>query len=321
MITTRWDDKPYYSLNTYFKNVYGEKIYKVAIDGGMTCPNRDGSLGTRGCIFCSEGGSGEFAASFDRLHPNIEKQLKEGKALIQDKFPSGRFVAYFQPFTNTYAPIPHLRALYTATLLDEDVVGLSIATRPDCLSEPVLHLLEDLQMEYPDKFIWIELGLQTIHRKSAEYIRRGYDLSVFETAVKNLHAISIPTIVHVILGLPGESKADMLSTVEYLNTFPIFGAKLQLLHVLKGTDLSLEYADRKFEVLSMAEYIDILIDCIECLNPDIVLHRVTGDGPKNLLLAPTWSTNKKVVLNTLLHEMSTRGAYQGRRFTPSPFAL
>lgn len=316
-----WDDKPYYSLNTYFKNVYGEKIYKVALDGGMTCPNRDGSLDTRGCIFCSEGGSGEFAASFDRLHPNIGAQLAIGKEFIKDKNPSGKFVAYFQPFTNTYAPIPYLRALYTAALLDDDVVGLSIATRPDCLSGPVLELLEDLKMEYPDKFIWIELGLQTIRRQSAEYIRRGYDLSVFETAVRNLHAISIPTIIHIILGLPGETKADMLSAIEYLNTFPIFGIKLQLLHVLRGTDLAHDYADRKFEVLSQTEYTDILIDCIEHLSPEIVIHRLTGDGPKELLLAPLWSTNKKGVLNTLLKEMKIRGSYQGKKYTSSPFTI
>lgn len=312
-----WDAKPYYSLNSYFKSVYGEKIYKIALHGGMTCPNRDGKIDTRGCIFCSKGGSGEFAASFDMKNPNIKKQIEEGKLLVREKCPSGRFVAYFQAFTNTYAPIWHLRAIFTEALLEPDIVGISIATRPDCLPEDVLNLLEDLMEEYPEKFIWIELGLQTIHRKSAEYIRRGYELAVFESAVKRLYNLQIPVIVHVILGLPGETKEDMLSTIEYLNTFPIFGIKLQLLHILEGTDLALDYADRKFMTLSMEQYIDIVISCLERLSPEVVIHRLTGDGPKNILIDPLWSGNKKVVLNTLLKEMKSRNTYQGKLFAPT----
>ncbi|SCY06297.1 hypothetical protein SAMN02910370_01173 [Lachnospiraceae bacterium XPB1003] len=313
--THMWGDKPYYSLNHYFQTVYGEKIYKIALDGGMTCPVRDGSLDTRGCIFCSQGGSGEFAVpvygSGDET-PDIASQLTEGKAFIRSKYNGGRYLAYFQPYTNTYAPSDRLRALYTAALEDTETAGISIGTRPDCLPDDVIALLSELKRSYPDKFIWIELGLQTIHRESIRYIRRGYDNSVFESAVMKLHDAGIPVIVHVILGLPGESKEQMLQTIEYINTFPVFGIKLQLLHVLAGTDLADDFSARKFDVLSKTEYIDILISCIEHLSPDIVIHRLTGDGPRDILIAPGWSTDKKAVLNGLLKEMKARGSYQGK---------
>lgn len=307
-----WGEKPYYSLSYYFKSVYGEKIYKIALDGGMTCPNRDGTLDTRGCIFCSEGGSGEFSAPMNRCHPDIKAQIQEGKKRLEGKKTGTRFVAYFQPFTNTYGPIHHLQAIYEAALSDPEIIGISIATRPDCLSGEVIQLLSDLTKKYSTKFIWVELGLQTIHRETALYIRRGYELSVFEEAVKKLQHIQIPVIVHVILGLPGETREHMLSTVEYLNTFPIFGIKLQLLHVLEGTDLAKDFAKREFDVLTMEEYIDIVIACLEQLNPEIVIHRLTGDGPKNILIAPTWSRDKRVVLNTLLHTMRQRDSWQGK---------
>lgn len=316
----KWGEKPYYSLDYFMKSQYGHKIYKIAIDGGMSCPNRDGVLDTRGCIFCSKGGSGEFAAPFDKEHPSIVMQLEAGKKLIESKtdFEAG-FIAYFQPYTNTYATVEYLEKLYREALDYENCIGLSIGTRPDCLSEPVLNLLENLKEEYSDKFIWIELGLQTIHRNTANYIRRGYELSVFEEAVKKLNSISIPIIVHVILGLPGETPDHMVQTVEYLNTFNIFGIKLQLLHVLEGTDLATEYYERKFEVLTLDEYTDILIKCIEHLSPDIVIHRVTGDGKGDLLIAPEWSKNKKNVLNTLIHTMKTRESYQGKYYEEAGF--
>ena len=309
-----WDSKPYNSLNYYFQNRYGEKIYKIALDGGMTCPNRDGVIDTRCCIFCSRGGSGEFAVPIDREHPDIRAQLEEGKKRLSSKYAGAHFVAYFQPYTNTYAPITYLEEIYTAALEEEMVVGISIATRPDCLSLDVLNLLRDLKERYPEKFIWVELGLQTIHRETARYIRRGYETSVFEEAVRKLQNLQIPVIVHVILGLPGETRQHMLSTVEYLNTFPIFGIKLQLLHVLENTDLAVEFENRVFDVLTMEEYINIVIECLEVLSPDLVIHRLTGDGPKESLIAPTWSTNKKKVLNTLLGEMKTRDSWQGKRY-------
>lgn len=311
----RWNDKPYNNLDYHLKSIYGKKIYKIAIDGGMTCPNRDGSIDTRGCIFCSKGGSGEFAASFDVNNPSVLAQLEKGKELIAKKTLDGtQYIAYFQPYSNTYAPIDYLSKLYEEALSDSECVGLSIGTRPDCLSSDVLDLLNSLKEKYEEKLIWIELGLQTIHRDTAIYIRRGYELSRFEEAVSNLNNIGIPIIVHLILGLPGETPEMMYASIEYLNTFNIFGVKLQLLHVLNDTDLVYDYNERKFDVLSQEEYTNILIGCIERLNPEIVIHRVTGDGPKDKLIAPDWSKNKRNVLNTLLSEMKKRNTWQGRLY-------
>ena len=307
---THWLDKPYYSLDAYFKNTLHHKCYKIALDAGMTCPNRDGSLGSRGCIFCSAGGSGDFAASAS----GIDAQLAEGLGKFGDKKVGNSFMAYFQAYTNTYAPVEKLRKLYTEALSHPYVCGISIATRPDCLGEEVIALLQKLSLSFPDKLIWIELGLQTIHEKTAQYIRRGYPLSVFEEATRKLKSINIPFIVHVILGLPGESKSDMYKTVRYLNDFTPFGIKLQLLHILKGTDLATDYAAGRFSALKKEEYLDILIGCIERLSPEIVIHRVTGDGPKELLIAPTWSLNKRDVLNALHKEMKQRKTYQGRLY-------
>lgn len=309
-----WDKKPYHSLDYYFKEVYGQKIYKIAIDGGMTCPNRDGVIDNRGCLFCSQGGSGEFSAPMDRSHPDIRSQIERGKLLLSRKYSGCRYVVYFQPYTNTYAPVDYLRYIYTQALEDEETVGISIATRPDCLPLDVIDLLSELQNTYPEKFIWVELGLQTIHRKTAQLIRRGYEISVFEEAVRKLSQIQIPIIVHVILGLPGESREQMISTVEYLNTFPIFGIKLQLLHVLAKTDLADLYNKRRFEVLTLEEYTDIVIECLERLTPEMVIHRITGDGPRGLLIAPEWSLDKKQVLNTLLNKMKAKNSWQGRQY-------
>lgn len=309
-----WDTKPYHSLDYYFKEVYGEKIYKIAIDGGMTCPNRDGVIDTRGCTFCSRGGSGEFAVPMDREHPNIADQIAEGKERLAAKYQGNRFVAYFQAYTNTYAPLSYLREIYTQALDHEEIIGISIATRPDCLPLTVIDLLDELRKTYPEKFIWIELGLQTIHRETVQYIRRGYETSVFEEAVRKLSQIQIPVIVHVILGLPGETREQMITTVEYLNTFPIFGIKLQLLHVLEHTDLAIDFKERRFDVLSLDEYTDIVIDCLERLSPEMVVHRVTGDGPKDILIAPEWSFDKKQVMNTLLNKMKIRNSWQGKQY-------
>ncbi|MCI7792274.1 MAG: TIGR01212 family radical SAM protein [Lachnospiraceae bacterium] len=307
-----WGDKPYYSLDHYLKKQYGEKIYKIALDAGMTCPNRDGRLDTRGCIFCSAGGSGDFASCGISIH----EQLENGKALFHEKKTGNRFIAYFQSFTNTYAEPERLEILFTEALSEPDVVGISIATRPDCVERPVVNLLTKLKQQFPDKFIWIELGLQTIHEKTAQYIRRGYPLSVFEDTLNRLQKADIPVIVHMILGLPGENKEMMLSTCRYLSHKNIFGIKLQLLHVLKNTDLAADFSKKTFEILDLMEYIDIVISCLEVLSPDIVIHRVTGDGPKDLLIAPLWSLNKRNVLNTLHKELRLRETFQGRLFIP-----
>lgn len=307
---TLWLDKPYYSLDAYFKNTFHHKCYKIALDAGMTCPNRDGSLGSRGCIFCSSGGSGDFAAAMG----NIDDQLAEGLSKFGDKKVGDFFMAYFQAYTNTYAPIEKLRKIYTEALSHPRICGISIATRPDCLGCEVLALLQELKTTYPEKLIWIELGLQTIHEKTAVYIRRGYSLTVFEEAAKHLRQMGIPYIVHAILGLPGEDEKQMYETIEYLNDFAPFGIKLQLLHILKDTDLAHDYARGMFSALEKDEYLNLLIGCIERLSPDIVIHRLTGDGPKKLLIAPSWSLNKRDVLNSLHKEMKQRQTYQGRLY-------
>ena len=303
-----WNDKPYHSLDYELKKRFGEKVYRLALNGGMTCPNRDGTVGHGGCIFCSGGGSGEFASD---PALSIREQIESGKERLSHKRPVNAYIAYFQAFTNTYAPVDYLRTIFTEAIAHPQVVLLSIATRPDCLQPEIVELLAQLNQIKP---VWVELGLQTMHEETARYIRRGYSLSCFETAVKNLKDAGLEVIVHTILGLPGESKEDILETIDYLNHKDIQGIKLQLLHVLKGTDLASDYLDGKFKVYSMEEYIDLVISCLERLSPDIVVHRVTGDGPKALLIAPLWSSAKKTVLNTLHHECKIRNTWQGRLF-------
>lgn len=307
-----WGDKPYHTIDYELKQTFGEKVYKIALDAGMTCPNRDGTLDTRGCIFCSAGGSGDFASHSDIAHQTIHQQLEQGKTYFHTKQTGKLFIAYFQSFTNTYAPIERLEYLYTQALVEKDIVGISIATRPDCISSQVLNLLTRLKQQFPQKFIWIELGLQTIHESTAKLIRRGYPLTVFDAAVRQLQKYHIPIIAHVILGLPGESKEMMLETCRHLNMLHIDGIKLQLLHVLKNTDLNILYEKKTFEILSFEEYIDIVISCLEILSPNITIHRVTGDGPKDLTVAPLWSLNKRHVLNSLHREMKKRSSYQGK---------
>ncbi|MGI5947040.1 MAG: TIGR01212 family radical SAM protein [Lachnospiraceae bacterium] len=302
-----WNGKPYHSLDSYVREQFGEKLYKLALDGGMTCPNRDGTISYGGCIFCSEGGSGEFA---QKQMTSVSEQIEAAKKRLEGKF-SGRYIAYFQSYTNTYAPVSYLEPLFMEAILHPDVAALSIATRPDCLPEDVLELLSRLNQIKP---VWIELGLQTIHPQTAGLIRRGYPLSCFETAYLNLKKRGLTVIVHVILGLPGETREMMLSTISYLgNLSPrMDGVKLQLLHILKGTSLAAMYQEHPFPVFSMEEYIDFVIDCVELLPPEIVIHRLTGDGPKSLLIAPLWSSNKKLVLNTLTWRFKERASYQGK---------
>lgn len=284
-------------LNDHLRETFGCKVYKIAIDGGFTCPNRDGSLGTMGCIFCSEGGSGEFAESRDL---SVTEQIERGKNRVRDKIKDGKYIAYFQNFTGTYAPIDRLKKLYTEAIDHPDVAVLSIATRPDCLPDNVLDLLSDLNKKKP---VWIELGLQTIHKKTSDYIRRGYELNVYDTAVKELRKRNIEVITHVILGLPGETKEDMKETVKYVCKSGATGIKLQLLHVLKGTDLLKDYDAGKFDVLSEDEYIEMLKECVSIIPDNVVIHRLTGDGPKRILVAPLWSGDKKHVLNRIKNEV------------------
>lgn len=299
----------YYTLNQYYHQIFGEKVYKISLNGGMTCPNRDGTCGERGCIFCSEGGSGDFASS---PHLSITAQIEEGKKRLQKKHTGTKFIAYFQAFTNTYAPVSYLRKLFLEAIAPNDIVGISIATRPDCLSDDILLLLQELQQKKP---VFLELGLQTIYEKTAKFIRRGYPLTVFESAVTKLANYHIPVIVHLILGLPNESNEMIINEIKYLNTLPIHGIKLQLLHILKNTDLATYYEKHPFPIYTLEEYTNLIIQCINHLRSDIVVHRITGDAPKSLLIAPLWSGNKKLVLNTIAKEMKLQNCYQGKSLT------
>ncbi len=321
----------YLSLSEHLKNVFGTKVYKLALQSGCSCPNRDGRIGTGGCTFCSEGGSGEFAAP---LLP-LDKQIELAKEKVNRKFPSGiapedrRYIAYFQSFTNTYGDPDRLFSLYADTLRRPEIAALSIGTRPDCLGPDIMDMLSRLAalpeinepLRTPDvnetavlssdketgtgsgpgDRIWIELGLQTIHEKTAMHIHRGYDLNTFLKAYHELRSRGFTVIVHVILGLPGETREDMIETIRYLSCLepPLQGIKLQLLHVLKGTALASEYEQTPFHILSLEEYCDLIVDCLRILPEETVIHRMTGDGPKKLLIEPKWSANKKLVLNTL----------------------
>lgn len=304
----RWGEKRYHSMDYDLKQLYGEKVYKITLNGNMTCPNRDGTVGRGGCIFCSAQGSGDFAGS---AAMTVTEQLKQGKAEVRKKRPVQAFIAYFQAFTNTYAPTDYLEQIYTEAIRDPEVRILSIATRPDCLGEDVLELLDKINRIKP---VWIELGLQTIHPDTAHFIRRGYELPVFDRAVQELRKRNITVIVHTILCLPGESKKMMFETLDYLNCLDIQGIKLQLLHILRGTDLADVYRTHPFYSPTMEEYIELLADCIARLRPDLTIHRLTGDGPKELLIAPLWTSNKRTVLNTLHNYLKTADIWQGKEY-------
>ena len=284
-------------LNEHLRRTFGCKVYKIALNGGFTCPNRDGRIGTEGCIFCSKGGSGEFAAEASL---SVAEQIEQGKRLVSAKEKDGKYIAYFQAYTGTYAPVDRLKSLYIEAIKHPDVVALSIATRPDCLPEEVLHLLSELNHIKP---VWVELGLQTIHERTASYIRRGYDLNVYDNAVTRLRENGIEVITHMIICLPGESIEDMLDTVRYICASGATGIKLQLLHILKGTDLEKEYNAGRVKVLSEDVYIDILKQCVKLIPENVVIHRLTGDGDKRILVAPLWSGNKKHVWNRIQNEV------------------
>ena len=302
----------YYSLNDYLKNTYGEKIYKVAIDAGLSCPNRDGKIDNRGCIFCSAGGSGDFAIA-RKDFPTVASQIEAGISLFRGKKVGNKFIAYFQAYTNTYATVSYLERIYKEAIQEPDIKVLSIATRPDCLPEETLDLLERINKQKP---VWVELGLQTIHKSSSDFIRRGYELDVFEKAVYDLKKRGISVIVHTILYLPNETREMMLETISYLNKLPIDGIKLQLLHVLKGTDLADYYLSNPFHLPDLEEYLETLGILISHLRPDIVVHRITGDGPKSLLIAPLWTGNKRHVLNSIQKYFKNSDIRQGKDYIP-----
>ena len=283
----------YKSLNQYLKERFGTKVYKIALSSGCTCPNRDGTVGVGGCIFCADTGSGDFAQSATLP---IKEQIQLAKEKVASKNKGGKYIAYFQSFTNTYGSVEFLEPKFLEAMEDDEVVAVSIATRPDCLPEEILDMLSRLNTIKP---VWVELGLQTIHPKTAEYIRRGYPLEVYDKAVKDLHAIGVEVITHVIIGLPDETKEDMLQTVRYVVESKAEGIKLQLLHVIEGTVLAEDYEAENFNTLTMEEYLQIIKACVDLIPETMVIHRLTGDGNKKTLIAPLWSADKKRVLNEL----------------------
>lgn len=297
----------YYSLNEYLIETFGEKVYKLSLDAGMTCPNRDGKISTGGCIFCSAGGSGDFS---EKRCNDIDIQIENAKKQVSKKFKGNKFIAYFQNYTNTYADIEYLRKLFFPAIQNESVVALSIGTRPDCLGDDVLLLLLELNRIKP---VFVELGLQSIHEKTAKFINRGYSLDVYDKAVKDLKNININVVTHTILGLPFETREMMIQTIKYVCNSGVDGIKLQLLHVLRGTALEKIYLDGAFSVMSKEEYTDLLCELLEVIPENIVIHRLTGDAPKKLLVAPSWSANKKDVLNYINREFKCRNVIQGSR--------
>ncbi len=308
-----WGDKPYHSLDYELKRQFGQKIYKVSLDGGMSCPNRDGTVGTGGCTFCSQGGSGEFAVGRTG-YPDVWEQIEQAKTRVHRKISGeGKYIAYFQSYTNTYAPVDYLRTLFERAITHPDIVALSVGTRPDCLGDEVVALLKELNGQKP---VWVELGLQTIHEKTAERIHRGYRLEVFEDAYRRLKEAGLTVVVHVILGLPGETKEEMLETVDYLGKIPVDGIKLQLLHILKGSQMAAEYEKNLFSLMELEEYLDLILTCVARLPQSVVIHRLSGDGAKALLIGPAWSANKKLVLNRMMQKFRENGIFQGCQRAP-----
>lgn len=299
----------YNALNASLRARFGCKVYKLALSSGCSCPNRDGSLGTRGCIFCT--GSGEFAAASTLA---ISEQLQQAKYILGKKGEHAKYIAYFQDFTNTYAPASYLRPLFFDAIAPDDVVALSIATRPDCLPDEILALLHELAAIKP---IWVELGLQTMFDKTAHYLRRGYRLPVYDEAVKKLHAAGAEVVTHAILGLPGETAAQSIETVRYIGESGADGVKLHLLHVLRGTDLASDFEAGRFQTLTLEQYLPLLASCVRVLPPHVVIHRLTGDGAKRDLIAPLWSADKKRVLNAIGRYFEENDVIQGSALSPA----
>jgi len=304
----QWNGKNYYNLNSFLRKKFGQKVFKISLDGGFSCPNRDGTISNLGCVFCSERGSGDFAG--DRKS-SITEQFEDMKKMMNKKWKNGKYIAYFQAYTNTYADVETLRSLYDEALEQEDVVALAIATRPDCLSEEVLDLLQ----EYNKKtYLWIELGLQTINDTTARVINRGYKLKVFEDSLEKLRTRGIDVVVHTIFGLPGEGKQDMLNTIDYVAHRDIKGIKIHLLHLIKNTPMVDLYEKGELTFLGKQEYTDIICEAITRLPKEMVIHRLTGDAPRDLLIGPQWSLKKWEVLNEIDDKLSSNNLYQGLYF-------
>lgn len=304
----KWYDKRYHSLNYFLRNKFGCKVFKISLDAGFSCPNRDGKISKGGCIYCSERGSGDFAGNREF---SINKQFEDIKKIMREKWKNGKYIAYFQAYTNTYAPVEVLREKYEEAIKEEGVVALAIATRPDCLDKDVLDLLQELSEK---KYIWVELGLQTIKDETSKIINRGYKLEVFERAVKELRSRNIDVVAHTIFGLPGETSEDMINTVKYISKLKIQGVKFHLLHLLEGTPLVKLYERGQLKFLSMEEYIDLICKAITLLPPEMVVHRLTGDAPRNLLIGPMWSLKKWEVLNAIDSKLQKDNLYQGLNF-------
>lgn len=300
--------KRYNTLNEELKREFQGKVMKLSLDGGFTCPNRDGTIGTNGCIFCSDEGSGEFTGS---RFVSIEEQVEQQKRLLSKKWKADKYIVYFQNFTNTYASVDKLRKLYYEAIKIEGVVGLAIATRPDCLDDDILDLLSELNKE---TYLWIELGLQTIHEKSTKFIRRGYELSIYDEAIKNLKARGVKVVTHIIIGLPNETNEDVLKTVEHVAMTNTWGVKIHSLYIQKETDLYYFYVENPFSIRNMEEYIGIVADSIEILPKDMIIHRLTGDGKRSLLYEPQWTLDKLKVLTGIDKELETRNSKQGEKF-------
>ncbi len=300
-----WNDKRYHTLDYELKKIFGEKTIKLSIDGNFTCPNRDGTIGFEGCIFCSDRGSGDFT----HREKTITEQIVEQKQIMSKKWKSNTYIAYFQNYTNTYDTVDNLRKKFYEALSCENIKGIAIATRPDCISNEIADFLEDLNSK---TFLWVELGLQSIHDKTANFIRRGYSIEQFNHGVEILKSKNIKTVLHLIMGLPGESKEQMLNSVKYISNLNIWGVKIHMLHILKNTDLAVYYEKNPFKILSREEYVDLVCDSLELLKSDIVVHRLTGDGKKSDLIEPRWTLNKLKVLSDIDKTLKIRGSFQGK---------
>ena len=302
-----WNDKRYHTLDYELKKIFGEKTIKLSIDGNFTCPNRDGTIGKTGCIFCSERGSGDFTSNGNK---SITEQIIEQKQIMSNKWISNTYIAYFQNYTNTYDTVENLRIKFYEALNSKDIKGIAIATRPDCINEKIVELLHEINSK---TFLWIELGLQTIHDKTAKLIKSGYNLSQFDMAVKLLMDKNIKTVVHLIIGLPWETNKEILDSMKYVSNLNVWGMKLHMLHIIRNTDLESYYIDNKFNIMSQDEYVNIICDSLEIISPNIVIHRITGDGKKSDLVAPIWTLNKLKVLSEIDRELKERQSFQGKK--------
>ncbi|ATD53809.1 TIGR01212 family radical SAM protein [Clostridium chauvoei] len=303
-----WNGKRYHSLNYYLRNKFGEKVYKISLDGGFTCPNRDGRVAKGGCTFCSASGSGDYAGS---RALSISKQFEDRKEMMEKKWKDGKYIAYFQAYTNTYAPVDVLRQKYEDALKQKGVVALSIATRPDCIDDEIADLLGEINKK---TYLWVELGLQTINDDTARNFNRGYDLKVFDESLKKLKDRNIEVVVHTIFGLPGESKEDMLKTVDYVAHSGVQGIKFHLLHLMEGTRMVKQYESGELKLMTQEDYIDTVCKAVTMIPEEMVVHRLTGDAPRELLIGPMWSLKKWEVLNTIDKALEDNDLWQGKNY-------